>query len=121
MPTTLRDELRNFRAKIGSAFAGLIFPSHANPEIPVSRDKFGDWLETAERKAKLPKLDGSLWHAYRRAWATSREDLPAADVAAAGGWKDVGTMIRCYQMSDDATLLEVMSHPKKIIQRVKEG
>jgi integrase len=121
MPPTLRDELRSFRARMGSAFAGLVFPSHANPELPVSRDKFGDWLEAAEKKAGLAKLDGSLWHAYRRAWATSRKDLPAADVAAAGGWKDPATMIRCYQMADDATLLEVMSHSKKIVERKKEG
>jgi hypothetical protein len=30
-------------------------------------------------------------------------------------------MIRCYQMADDATLLEVMSHSKKIVERKKEG
>jgi len=104
---------------MGSAFTSLIFPSHANPEVAVSRDKFGDWLEAAENKAGLTKLDGSLWHAYRRAWATSRKGLPAADVAAAGGWRDAATMIRCYQMPDDATLLEVMSHSKKIVERAK--
>jgi hypothetical protein len=87
----------------------------------ISRDKFGEWLRAAEAKAELPKLDGSLWHAYRRAWATSRKDLPAADVAAAGGWKDLATMIRCYQFPDDATLLEVMPHSKKIVERVSEG
>lgn len=73
------------------------------------------------KESGIEKLDGSLWHAYRRAWATSRKDLPAAHVAAAGGWKHVATMIRCYQMPDDATLLEVMSHPKKIVEGVREG
>jgi hypothetical protein len=30
----------------------------------------------AERRAKLKKQDGSLWHAYRRGWATARKNLP---------------------------------------------
>ena len=98
-----------------------MFPTHDNPTIALPRHKFGAWLRAVEQKAGIVKLDGSLWHAYRRAWATSRKDLPAADVAAAGGWKDVATMIRCYQMPDDATLLEVMSHSKKIVERVREG
>jgi hypothetical protein len=34
------------------------------------------WLRDAENKAKLPKLNGGLWHPYRRAWATSRKHLP---------------------------------------------
>jgi integrase len=121
IPASLAAELRTFRVKMGGAFGGLLFPAHEDPSRPVSRDKFGEWLRTAEGKAKLPKLDGSLWHAYRRAWATSRKDLPPADVAAAGGWKDVATMIRCYQMPDDATLLQVMSHSKKIVDRVSGG
>ena len=33
------------------------------------------------------------------------------DVAAAGGWSDIGTLMKCYQQADDHTLLEVMSHP----------
>jgi integrase len=121
IPASLASELRSFRVKMGGAFGGLLFPAHEDPERAVSRDKFGEWLGAAEAKAKLPKLDGSLWHAYRRAWATSRKQLPAADVAAAGGWKDVATMIRCYQMPDDATLLEVMSFSKKIVERASEG
>jgi hypothetical protein len=71
-------------------------------------------FEAAEEKARLPKLDGSLWHAYRRAWATSRKDLPVVDVAAAGGWNDIGTLMKCYQQADQHTLLEVMSHSKKV-------
>jgi hypothetical protein len=60
------------------------------------------------------QLDGSLWHAYRRSWATSRKGLPVADVAAAGGWSDISTLLNCYQQADHQTLLDVMSHSKKI-------
>jgi hypothetical protein len=48
------------------------------------------------------KLDGSLWHAYRRKWAIERKHLPLKDVAAAGGWKDVNTLLEIYQQPDDA-------------------
>jgi len=67
----------------------------------------------------LPKLDGSLWHAYRRAWATRRNSLPTVDAAAAGGLTDVGTLLRCYQQPDDATMLAVMSHQQTPIEQQK--
>jgi hypothetical protein len=41
------------------------------------------------------------------------------DVAAVGGWKDIQTLVNCYQQADDETMLRVMSHPKKISQRVQ--
>lgn len=121
MPTPLRDELRRFRMKLGGAFGGHLFPSETDSKVPLRRDVLGKWLEQAEVKAALPKLDGSLWHAYRRSWATARKDLPTADVAAAGGWSDVGTLLRCYQQPDEATMLAVMSHERKLVERTKEG
>jgi integrase len=121
IPVALSDELRAFRARMTSAFSGLMFPSHSDPARAVSRDSFGHWLAEAEGKAKLPKLDGSLWHAYRRAWATTRKHLPVVDVAAAGGWSDVTTLLKCYQHADHDTLLEVMSHPKKITESARAG
>jgi hypothetical protein len=72
-----------------------------------------------DRCRSLPKLDGSLWHAYRRGWATARKDLPLKDVAAVGGWKDIQTLVNCYQQADDDTMLLVMSHPKKISERAQ--
>ena len=121
IPASLIEELKTFRVKMGGLFGGLIFPSATDPRKPITRDSFGHLLATAERKAKLPKLDGSLWHAYRRAWATSRKGLPVVDVAAAGGWSDIGTLMKCYQQADDVTLLEVMSHSKKISSEARAG
>jgi integrase len=118
MHESLRDELKHFRVRMGGAFEGLLFPSDNDSAVAVRRDVLGAWLLQAEKKAGLAKLDGSLWHSYRRAWATSRKDLPTADVAAAGGWSDVGTLLRCYQQPDDATMLEVMSHDRKVLERV---
>lgn len=121
IPASLSDELRNFRMKMGGVFGGLIFPIASDPSLPVTRNSFGRWLAYAEKKAELPKLDGSLWHAYRRAWATSRKDLSVVDVAAAGGWNDIGTLMKCYQQADEHTLLEVMSHSKKISGVARAG
>ena len=119
IPAELIEELRAFRVTLGGVFGGLIFPTASDPSRAISRDAFGHWLAAAEKKANLPKLDGSLWHAYRRAWATSRKGLPVVDVAAAGGWNDIGTLMKCYQQADDVTLLEVMSHSKKISGEVR--
>jgi len=120
-PPPLIAELKSFRLKLGGAFGGLMFPSHSNPSKPLSRDAFGHWLRDAEEQARLPKLDGSLWHAYRRAWATARKGLSVKDVAHAGGWSDTTTLINCYQQADDETLLEVMNYPKKITERAQNG
>lgn len=68
-------------------------------------------------RAELPKLDGSLWHAYRRKWAIERKHLPLKDVAAAGGWKDVNTLLEVYQQSDEESVLAVMSETRKLRER----
>lgn len=117
VPQTLITEVTAFRVKLGGAFGGLLFPSAKDCEVAVSRDNFSSLLERAERHAKLPKLKGGLWHPMRRAWATSRKHLPVGDVAAAGGWKDLGTLLRCYTQADNDTMLAVMSEPKKVREK----
>jgi integrase len=118
VPKSLIDELQSFRVKLGGAFGGLVFPSESDPSVPIRADVFSKWLLAAEEKAELPKLNGSLWHAYRRGWATARKDLPISDVAFAGGWSDATTLVRCYQQPDEATLLRVMSEPRKVVEGV---
>ncbi len=122
MPTELSQQVLASRVKLGaSSKEGLLFPTHSHPSRPLSRDAFAHWLGEAEAKAGLTKLDGSLWHAYRRAWATARKGLSVKDVAHAGGWSDTSTLISCYQQADDETLLEVMSNPKKITERARNA
>ena len=65
-------------------------------------------MAQAERVAKVPKLKGSLWHAYRRKWPSERKHMPLTDVAAVGGWKDVETLLKCYSQADRNTVLSVM-------------
>jgi hypothetical protein len=61
-----------------------------------------------EELAGLEPPKGSLWHAYRRNWATERKHLPDVDVAAAGGWKTVQTLKSAYQQADAETMLRVV-------------
>ena len=85
-------------------------------EIPkaCSRYHARGLLERAEKAAHLEPLAGSDFHAYRRAWATSRKHLPAQDVARAGGWRDLRCLQTAYTHSDETTLLAVVTEPRKL-------
>lgn len=99
------DRLLSERPGIGSA---PLFPAPGDPKVPVSRHLASKWLRKAERLAGLEPQKGSLWHAYRRKWATERKHLPDIDVAAAGGWKSLGALKQSYQQADQETMLQVV-------------
>lgn len=99
------------RPGIGKAY---LFPSPRRPDQPVSKDLASAWLEHAEALAQVPKQEGSLWHAYRRKWATELKHLPDVDVAQAGGWSDLSSLKTAYQHADDATLYRVVSQPAEL-------
>ncbi len=107
-PEALIDTLWQFKGKL-SAVGGWCFPAERNPDLPIRADLLKQWLRKVEKKAELPKLRGGLWHPYRRMWATARKHLPIVDVAAAGGWRDTDTMLRCYQQPTNDAMLAVMS------------
>ena len=73
-----------------------------------SRHLADAWLRRVEGIAELEPQKGSLWHAYRRKWATERKHLPDVDVAAAGGWKGTESLKTAYQQADEATILRVV-------------
>jgi integrase len=120
MPTGLASIIREYMVKTGIRF-GFLFPDPKNPARPMPRYLFGDVLEKAEKHAGLPKLDGALWHAYRRSWASARKHLSLVDVAAAGGWSDTGTLLRCYQHPDQETMLAVVNEPRKVTEKARTG
>jgi hypothetical protein len=99
------------RPLIGAAY---LFPDPRDPTKPISRYVADRWLLQAETLAKLPKQQGSLWHAYRRKWATERKHLPDTDVAAAGGWSDTSTLKQVYQQADQETMYRVVSEPGRL-------
>jgi hypothetical protein len=99
------------RRAIGKAY---LFPAQADATQPVRYELASKWLRRAERRAKVPKHRGSLWHAYRRKWATERKHLPIQDVMAAGGWSDPTCLQTIYEQPDDATLYRVVSEPAEL-------
>jgi integrase len=113
VPDGVLKELRHFQRLLG-AVGGWIFASETTSETLMDRDAFKRLLERAERRAGLPKLDGGLWHPYRRKWATERKHLSLTDVAAAGGWKNTATLLTCYQQPTNDALLAVMSEERKV-------
>jgi len=96
------------------------------PLFPAPRAKDGNrpasWtryharnlLERAEHAAGLEPIEGGDFHPYRRAWSTARKALPTADVAAAGGWRDLRSLERSYIKADAATMLRVVTEPAKV-------
>jgi len=102
---TAIDRVLADRPGIGGAY---LFPSPKDPSSPVRYELARQWLLDAEKLAGVPKMDGSLWHAYRRTWATQRKHLPDVDVAAAGGWKNAITLKAVYQQADPDTMLRVV-------------
>lgn len=99
---------------IGAAY---LFTAATDTTKFLRKERASTWLRRAERLAQVPKMDGSLWHAFRRGWATSRKHLPDVDVAAAGGWKSTETLRRCYQRPDEASVLRVVLEPVELRER----
>jgi integrase len=107
-------ELLRFR-KTGGAIGGLLFPhprQHRHVGKSVTRHLAAYWLKEAFQRGRLVKPEGSLWHMFRRVWATERKHLPPNDVAAAGGWLDIGTLQQCYQQPDDETMRSVVEYQR---------
>lgn len=75
--------------------------------------------DVLSRRSRESGLCLTLWSA--RAGMSRTEPSPVVDVAAAGGWSDISTLLKCYQHADHDTLLEVMSSPKKIMEPARAG
>ncbi|MBL8989398.1 MAG: tyrosine-type recombinase/integrase [Gemmatimonadetes bacterium] len=103
-------EARKAQAAIG---ASPVFPAPQDPTKPCDRYLLDRWLRRAFEKAEVPPLDGGLWHSLRRKWATERKGYPVKDVAAAGGWRDEGTILKSYQQVDPETVKQVVLHPTR--------
>lgn len=96
------------------------------PLFPAPRAKDGNrpscWtrfharnlLGRAERAASISPIEGGDFHPYRRAWSTARKHHPAADVAAAGGWRDLRSLEKSYIKADEATMLRVVTEVARV-------
>lgn len=91
--------------KLGDA---LIFPADGAPDLPLRTDVASRWLRKAESLASLPKLEGGVWHPYRRLFATRLRHLPDVDAARAGGWKTPQAMKLSYQQAEASGVLRAI-------------
>jgi integrase len=105
------DRVQKERLGIGGA---PLFPHPLDPNEPIEYFTASRWLRKAEKMAGLDPLEGSLWHAYRRKWATERKHLPDVDVAAAGGWKNTVSLKTAYQQADSETILKVVMEASEL-------
>ena len=127
MDRDVYEELLRFRKASRAIGPTWLFPhpkQRRRPGEPVTRHLAAYWLKEAFRRATLEKPAGSLWHMFRRVWATERKHLPPQDVAAAGGWLDIGTLQGCYQQPDEDTLRSVVEYrrPRPTVPSwVREG
>ncbi len=100
----LRAELDRYLAKSPAIGAAPLFPAPRRPAESFSPLVAARWLVAAERRAKLPKLAGGVWHPYRRLFATELAGVPAKVAATLGGWKDPRTMQVIYQQPEGVEL-----------------
>ena len=87
-----------------------MFPREADPNRPVPNEMLYQKTMAAERHAGLPKLPSGGSHTYRRKFVSERPGVNRKALMEAGGWKDVGTLTRCYDQPDDSDLLLVTAH-----------
>ena len=90
-----------------------LFPAPNDPTQPIKIHAVRRWLRLAEDEVGLKPLQGSLFHAYRRKWASERQHLPDVAVRDAGGWVQADTMKRCYQQADEEQMYEAVSNPRR--------
>ena len=85
-----------------------LFASAEDATRPIGKEIAGYWLSKAERRAKLDHMERGGYHQFRRLYASERRHLPAADVAASGGWKSITVMRSAYQQADAQTVYSVV-------------
>ncbi len=103
--------------RLGADARGWLFPAEKDASKYIDVWVMSKYLRKAYELADLERQPGGLWHPFRRKWATERKGMPVVDVAAAGGWKDPTTLLKCYQQPDEATIRCVMLEAPKLRSR----
>jgi integrase len=107
------EALRGAQRRTGAIGQAWIFPAPKEPSKPCSRYAVDQWLRRAVKYAGLevPKQFG--WHSFRRKFATDMKELPTRDLMAAGGWRDVGTLLKCYQQPEEDRIREAQAKRRR--------
>ncbi|HXB23587.1 MAG TPA: site-specific integrase [Gemmatimonadaceae bacterium] len=110
LPTPLASILKDYCDRFTDDDSPYFFPHPLDPARPLDKDRADGLLQRTYEVAQITRARGGLWHPFRRRWATLRKKLPLSDVAQAGGWDDVKTLLTCYQLADPDTLRQVADY-----------
>lgn len=99
-----RQEIDRYLRKSPRLGDASLFPAEENHQEAIRRDVAARWLLKAKKLAKLPKINGGVFHPYRRLWATERQHMSDVAVAAAGGWSDTEALRASYQQATKADI-----------------
>ena len=91
----------------GGQATDVVFP-YGPDGAPIRRDRLALAFTDVEQAANLEPLEGTLFHAYRRKFASDRAHLPNNVVMKLMGIADVRTFLDCYCKTSDTLLREVL-------------
>ena len=115
LATETASMMRGYLEQLPEHSEARLFPAQRDTSKPVCVSVMSRCLRAAYGRAGVAPRPGGLWHPWRRKWATERKDMPLTDVAAAGGWRDPTTLLKCYQQPDEDTMNRVVLGASKLV------
>lgn len=109
----LYNALMEWKRQCPSSAGDLVFPDPTGSKA-VRSDWMGQLLGRAESLAKLEPLNGSLFHAYRRRFATAREHIPFNRVMELMGITDAKVFRECYCRTSTDLLRDALADPRPV-------
>jgi integrase len=108
------EALRGAQRRTGAIGQAWVFPAPRDASKPCSHYAVSQWLQRAVKYSglKVPKRFG--WHSFRRKLATDMKDLPLRDLCHLGGWKDPGTVLKCYQQPEEDRIRKALASRRKV-------
>ncbi len=100
--------LEDALAKRSGAGDAPVLSSLRNPSEWVDSWRTHAWWKKAERLAELEPKPRRGWHSLRRKFASDLMDLPLTVLCELGGWRDVKTVLRCYQRTNETQLRKAL-------------
>lgn len=108
VPARVAEAVTAYMRKSGRIGDAWLFPRDKDGEA-IDKQHASYWLRRAEKLAGLPHVRRGGWHAFRRAWAHRNKHKSPHDVAAVGGWFDLGALQDAYQSADPASMMNVVN------------
>lgn len=91
-----------------------VFAAPKNPDEPIGRTSFGQWMNQAYRKAGLTKPRQGGWHALRRWFSTRNAGENEKAAMRVAGMRNVSTFFR-YQQPEPEALKQVLQNRPLLI------